>query len=83
MRAAKNRYFYSLVCLGASLAGQAANVKRVEQNDPGITYTGTWSSDGASSNSGGSAAFTNSLNATAAISFNGTGITWIGVKDPN
>jgi len=83
MRAAKNRYLYGLVCLSASLAGQAANVKRVEQNDPGITYTGTWSSDGASSNSGGSAAFTNSLNATATISFTGTGITWIGVKDPN
>src|SRR5258708_1028333 len=83
MRAARNRCYYALVaCLGTSLVGQAANVTRVEQNDPSITYTGTWYSNGAAANSGGSAALTNSLNAQAVISFTGSGITWIGVRDP-
>src|SRR5258708_4360938 len=80
MRATRNRYWLGIACLGASLVS-LANVTRVEENDPSITYTGTWYTNGAAANSGGSAFLTNSLNARAAISFTGTGITWIGVKD--
>src|SRR5258708_36273685 len=82
MRAARNRFCFALIfCFGTALL-TAGNVTRVEQNDPSITYTGTWYSNNATPNSGGSSALTNSLGAQATISFNGSGITWIGVKDP-
>jgi hypothetical protein len=60
-------------------AGSAfAAVERVEQNDPSISYTGTWSQSVLSGHSGGSVAFSSdSPNATAVISFTGTGIDYI------
>jgi hypothetical protein len=83
MRSTTNRYWLALVfCFGAAAVCQAGNVTRVEQDDSSITYTGTWYSNNATPNSGGNSALTNSLNAQATISFNGSGITWIGVKDP-
>src|SRR5579859_1490320 len=82
MRAARNRFSFAfIVCLATAVVSQAGNVKRVEQTDPSITYTGTWYSNNAAANSGGSSALTNSLDAQATITFTGSGITWIGVKD--
>jgi hypothetical protein len=83
MRALRNRFCFVLVaCAATALVSQAGTSTRVEQNDPSIVYTGTWYPNGAAPNSGGSAMLTNELNAKATITFNGSGITWIGVKDP-
>lgn len=60
---------------------QGASVTRVEQDDPSITYSGNWYSNDSPLHSRGVAALTNALGARATITFNGTGITWIGVMD--
>jgi hypothetical protein len=65
-----------------SLALAQSGTTRIEENDPSIAYTGTWYPNGQSPNSRGSAVLTNQKGARAAITFNGTGITWIGVLDP-
>lgn len=57
------------------------SVTRVEQNGPGVTYTGTWSTNNGSFNSGGSAVMSTTAGSTATIAFNGTGVTWIGYQD--
>jgi hypothetical protein len=61
---------------------QTAAPTRIEQNDPAVTYTGDWYTNRATPNSGGEAALTNLAGARASLTFNGTGITWIGVTDP-
>lgn len=60
---------------------QGASMTRVEQDDPSITYSGNWYSNDSAAHSGGVAALTNAPGARAAVTFNGTGITWIGVMD--
>jgi hypothetical protein len=62
-------------------AGGTATSGRVEQNGSGVTYTGTWSPNSGSFNSGGSAVLSMTANSTATLSFNGTGATWIGYQD--
>jgi uncharacterized protein (TIGR03437 family) len=62
--------------------GEAQTVTRIKQNDPSIAYSGTWYTNNSPSNNGGVAALTNFKGATAVLSFNGTGITWVGVLDP-
>ncbi len=69
-----------LVCF-AALALAQSGTTRIEQNDPSIAYTGNWYTNGASPHSGGDSFLTNEKGARAAITFNGTGITWIGVLD--
>jgi len=54
---------------------------RIEQDNPAIIYSGNWYSNDAATNSGGRAALTNTRGARASITFEGTGITWIGVAD--
>lgn len=58
-----------------------AQTTKIEQTDPSITYSGTWYLNSEAPNSGGSSATTNAKNATATLTFNGTGITWLGVLD--
>jgi hypothetical protein len=65
-----------------SLGMAQTNPTRLEENDPSITYTGTWYTNGESPNSQGAAFLTNEKGARAVLTFNGTGITWIGVADP-
>ena len=69
------------VCASLSQA-QTGTTTRIQETDKSIAYTGTWYTNGGSHNSGGSAALTNAKGATAAVTFTGTGITWIGVLDP-
>ncbi len=57
------------------------SMTRVEQNDPSVTYSGNWYSNSNASNTGGVAALTNTKGARAAITFTGTGVSWIGVSD--
>ena len=59
----------------------AQGVIRVEQDNPAVTYSGNWYANSSPSHSGGTAALTNTRGARATITFNGTGIAWMGVKD--
>lgn len=68
--------------LTLSVGWAQTTTTRIEQNDPSITYTGIWYPNGETPNSGGSATTTNQKDARAALTFNGTGITWIGLEDP-
>ena len=61
---------------------QTGTMKRVEQTDPSVTYSGDWYSNGSSAHSGGSSALTNAPGSRATITFTGTGITWIAAGDP-
>jgi uncharacterized protein (TIGR03437 family) len=72
-----------LAYLVASLPGAvlAQTITRFEQNDPRITYTGTWYPNTNSLESGGSALLANLNGSQAVVIFNGTGITWIGASD--
>jgi hypothetical protein len=54
---------------------------RIEQNDPSIVYSGNWYTNDSAANTGGEAVLTNAKGARASITFNGTGIAWIGVAD--
>jgi hypothetical protein len=69
------------LCVSPSLA-QTSSTTHIEETDPSVTFSGDWYKNGSSANSGGSAALTNAMGARAAISFTGTGITWLGVADP-
>jgi len=65
----------------------SATTTRIQQNNAAVAYSGSWST--ASSGllglppnySGGSAAVTASGSAQATLTFNGTGVSWIGYKD--
>ena len=72
----------AVMTCSVSLALAQSGTTRIEENDPSIAYTGTWYPNGQSPNSGGSAVLTNQKGARAALTFNGTGVTWIGVLDP-
>ena len=66
--------------VGASQAS-AGRVTRVEQDDPSVHYSGNWYNNENAAHSGGQAALTNAGGARVTLTFTGTGITWIGVKD--
>jgi hypothetical protein len=68
--------------LFASMALAQSNPTIVLETDPSITYTGTWYQNYEAPNYGGECFLTNAKGATAVITFNGTGITWVGVEDP-
>jgi uncharacterized protein (TIGR03437 family) len=70
-----------VLLLVVAMAGWAQTT-RVEQADPSVSYSGTWYANSNSLHSGSSAALTNAQGARAGITFNGTGISWIGVSDP-
>jgi len=59
----------------------AQTVTRFEQDDPRITYTGTWYPNSNPLESGGTARLANLKGSQAIVIFNGTGITWIGASD--
>jgi hypothetical protein len=55
--------------------------RELRRMTPVLLNKGTWHPNGESPNSGGDAVLTNQKGARAAITFNGIGITWIGVAD--
>ena len=64
----------------------ANGTMRIQENDPAITYAGTWAHNNAGVRAwhGGTASF-NTLtqySAQAALNFEGTGVTWIGFRGP-
>jgi hypothetical protein len=54
---------------------------RIQEDDPSITYSGNWYTNGSSGNSGSGAALTNATGARAVVTFTGSAISWIGVAD--
>jgi Glycoside hydrolase 123 N-terminal domain/Glycoside hydrolase 123, catalytic domain len=66
---------------GTTGGTSSSTVTRIEQNDPSVIYTGTWSPNSGSFNSGGSAALSASQGARASFTFTGTGVAWIGYRD--
>src|SRR3984885_11746729 len=63
------------------IGGVSAPTGRVEQNNPAITYSGSWYLNTNPIMSGGTAALATDANSSATVTFNGTGIDWIGYKD--
>ena len=74
------------VCLALALFATIARAQSsptiITETDPSITYTGNWYQNYETPNYGGEAYLTNAKDATAVVTFNGTGITWYGVEDP-
>src|SRR5580698_7389372 len=68
--------------LFASMALAQTSPTIIMETDPSITYTGTWYQNYETPNYGGESYLTNDKGATAVVTFNGTGITWVGVEDP-
>ena len=69
-----------LVTLAAGSSSTFAQT-RIEQNDAAILYSGNWYTNDGAANTGGHAVLTNTKGARASITFDGTGISWIGVAD--
>ena len=65
----------------AAASSSASAQTRIEQNNPAVVYSGNWYTNDSAANTGGQAALTNTKGARASITFNGTGISWIGVAD--
>jgi len=63
------------------VGGVSAPAGRIEQNNPAVIYTGNWYLNTNPIMSGGTAALAMDPNSSATVSFNGTGITWIGYQD--
>ncbi len=72
----------AVLILPAPTCPAQSSVTRVVQTDPAITYSGTWYTNNSSANIDSLVALTNAKGSMTAITFNGTGITWIGVQDP-
>ena len=53
---------------------------RIEETNPAVTYTGSWIPQSRSDLSGGTVVESLEAGATATLSFNGTGASWIGFK---
>ena len=75
------RILIVVFALAASSSQAAFAQTRIEQNDPAIVYSGNWYTNDSAANTGGQAVLTNTKGARASITFNGTGIAWIGVAD--
>jgi hypothetical protein len=71
------------LAMSASLSmAQTGTLTRIEQDNPSVTYSGNWYTNGSAGNSGGGAALTNSAGSRASVNFTGTAISWLGVMDP-
>ena len=63
-------------------APSGGGARRVEENDPSVIYAGTWLSQSRGDLSGGSIVEASEANATASLTFSGTGVSWIGFRGP-
>jgi len=53
---------------------------RIEENDPSVAYTGNWIPQSRADLSGGSIVEGPDAGSTASLTFNGTGVSWIGFR---
>lgn len=72
-----------LEVVGAVDAPLQAGWTEIEEGSNLITYQGQWSSVNKSASRGGKSKQTTQIGASAAFTFTGTGIQWIGKKAPN
>ncbi len=63
------------------VGGVSAQVGRIEQNNPAVTYAGNWYLNTNPVMSGGTAALAVDPDSSVTVAFNGTGIAWIGYQD--
>lgn len=63
------------------VGGVSAQVGRIEQNNPAVTYAGNWYLNTNPVMSGGTAALAVDPDSSVTVAFNGTGISWIGYQD--
>jgi hypothetical protein len=62
--------------------GAVAQPGIVLEDNPAIQYTGAWFPNSGAFNLGGKAALAMGTGSQAKLTFNGTGVTWIGFSDP-
>ena len=70
-----------LLSSATSAFAQAGPFTRLEHDDRSVVYSGNWYANDRSEHSGRKAALTNTRGARVTVTFSGTGIRWIGVKD--
>jgi len=63
------------------VGGVKASAGRIEQNNPAIVYTGNWYLNTNPIMSGGMAVLSMDQSSSATVTFDGTGIAWIGYRD--
>jgi phosphatidylinositol-3-phosphatase len=71
----------SLLLLLSSVAGTLVEAATIQQNDPSITYSGSWYTISNGVFGGGSAVEAMDPGAAATLTFTGTAVSWIGYKD--
>lgn len=59
----------------------AGGITTLEQDSPDVVLSGDWGASNGAANSAGSVVLSNSATSSATVSFTGTAISWIGVKD--
>ena len=67
---------------GGGTGGGGSVASRIEETAPSVAYTGTWIPQSRSDLSGGSVVESNDPSGSATLTFNGTGVSWIGFKGP-
>jgi bacillopeptidase F len=78
---AKHLLLTALLFTAASPAFAQGRFTRLEQDDRSVVYSGNWYANDGEAHSGGKAALTNTRGARVTVTFEGTGIRWIGVRD--
>ena len=66
----------------APTPGPTPTLVRYEQNDPAVRLTGPWFPNSGAFASGGSAMLAMDQGSQATLTFTGTGVQWIGYRDP-
>jgi hypothetical protein len=64
-----------------AITGSTPTVTRIEDNEQWVKYTGSWSPNTATIQSGSHAVLSMEANASATLQFNGTGVTVLGYRD--
>jgi len=63
-------------------SGGGSGKTRIEENNPSVIYAGSWITQTRSDLSGGSVVESSDSSGTASLTFNGTGVSWIGFRGP-
>ncbi len=64
-----------------TIAPAPTTTVRLEQDDPSVTYSGSWASNGLSTASGASAVLAVASGSRATLTFSGIAVSWIGYRD--
>jgi hypothetical protein len=73
---------YRLAAVFLALAAPASAQERIEENNPlAVTFRGTWHRTITTANSGFTAMTSTEPGAQAILTFNGTGVRWLGFRD--